>query len=289
MKQTKLLITGATGSVGTQLIKKLINSDISFRALVRTKDQGDLMRELPQAEVAVGDLSDTASLMEALKGIEKAFLFTDSEEYSEELQLNFVDAAHRAGVRHIVKVSQLAADSASTVHSLRFHALVEYRIVELGLDYTFLRCNMFMQGLIFFDHFIKYEGRFFGVIGDAAVSVVDIRDIAEIALRVLTEPGHENKTYNITGGEALSHYQMAEVLTRVLGKEISYINLSPEQMRGALTVAGFPEWQTVLLIENFVHYCRVEAADVYDTITVITGKPATSYEKFVIDYKMFFN
>jgi uncharacterized protein YbjT (DUF2867 family) len=289
MKNTNLLVTGATGSVGTQFIKKLVNSNISFRALLRTKEQGDLMRELPQAEIAVSDLSDTASLMKALQGIEKVFLMTDSSEYSEEQQLNFVNAAHVSGVKHIVKISQMSASTTSQIHSLRYHAAIENRIRELELEYTFLRCNMFMQGLIFFDHFIKYEDRFFGALGDAAVSVVDVRDIAEVAFRVLTEAGHENKIYNITGIEALSHYQMAEVLSRVLGKEVIYINLSPEEMRGALTVAGFPERQTVDIIEDFIHYCRAEAAQVYDTVAVITGQPATSYEKFVRDYKVFFN
>lgn len=288
MKRTNLLITGATGSVGTQLINKLVNMNISFRALVRNNDQGDLMAHLPQIEIAVGDLSDSDSLVQALQGIEKAFLLTNSSEQAEELQLNFVNAAYKAGVKHIVKLSQLAANENSPVRFLRYHAVVENRIKELGMNYTFLRPNLFMQGLIAFGHSIKYEGKFYGSLGNAAVSAVDIRDIAGVAAKVLTENGHENKIYNITGEESLTHFQMAEILSRILKTEISYVDLNSEQMHGALTVAGFPEWQIGGLIEDYAHYARGEASEISNTVSNITGKPAIGFEQFVHDHLKFF-
>jgi len=288
MKQTNLLITGATGSVGTQLVKNLVNTNVSFRALVRNNDQGDLMGSWPQAEIAVGDLSDSDSLARAFQGIEKAFLLTNSSEYAEELQLNFVNAAHKAGVKHIVKLSQLAAAETSPVRFLRYHASVENRIKDLGMDYTFLRPNLFMQGLIAFGHSIKYEGKFYGSLGNAAVSAVDIRDIAGVAAKVLTETGHENKIYNITGKESLTHFQMAEILSRILEAEISYVDLNSEQMQGALTVAGFPQWQIGGLIEDYAHYARGEAAEIFNTVHDITGKQAIGFEQFVHDHLKFF-
>ncbi|PZU04797.1 MAG: NAD(P)-dependent oxidoreductase [Chryseobacterium sp.] len=288
MKRTNLLITGATGSVGTQLVNKLVNMNVSFRALVRNNDQGDLMAHLPQTEIAVGDLSDSDSLVQALQGIEKAFLLTNSSEQAEELQLNFVNAAYKAGVKHIVKLSQLAANENSPVRFLRYHAVVENRIKELGMNYTFLRPNLFMQGLIAFGHSIKYEGKFYGSLGNAAVSAVDIRDIAGVAAKVLTENGHENKIYNITGEESLTHFQMAEILSRILKTEISYIDLNSEQMHGALTVAGFPEWQIGGLIEDYAHYARGEASEISNTVHHITGKPAIGFEQFVHDHLKFF-
>ncbi|MDJ1486301.1 SDR family oxidoreductase [Cytophagaceae bacterium YF14B1] len=288
MKHTNLLITGATGSVGTQLVKKLVSRNVSFRALVRSKEQGDLMAGLSQAEMAVGNLSDNESLFKALQGIEKAFLLTNSSEHAEQLQLNFVNQAYKAGVKHIVKLSQLAADQDSPVRFLRYHAVVENRIKELGMDYTFLRANLFMQGFAAFSHYIKYEGKFYGSLGSAAVSAVDIRDIAEIAAKALTEPSHEKKTYTITGQEALTHFQMAEIFSRVLGTKITYVDMSPEQMQGALTVAGFPEWQIGGLIEDYAHYARGEASQVFTTVNDITGHAPIRFEQFVSDYKKFF-
>lgn len=288
MKQTNLLITGTTGSVGTQLVKKLLNMNVSFRAFVRNKDQGDLIAGLPQAEIAIGDLSDTNSLDQALQGIEKAFLLTNSSEHAEELQLNFINAAHKAGVKHIVKLSQIAADEASPVRFLRYHAVVENRIKELGINYTFLRANLFMQGLIAFGHSIKYESQFFGSLGNASVSAVDIRDIAEVATKVLTEPGHENKIYDITGPESITHFQMAEIFSRILETKITYVDLNTEQIHEALTATGFPKWQIEGLIEDYAHYARGEASEVFDTVHHITGKSAITFEQFVHDYKEFF-
>ncbi|WP_207420262.1 SDR family oxidoreductase [Desertivirga brevis] len=289
MEQTNLLITGATGSVGTQLVKKLVNLKASFKVLVRNKEQGDLMAHLPQAQIIVGDLADNESLEKELQGIDNAFLLTNSSENAEQLQLNFVNAAHKVGVKQIVKLSQLAADEASPVRFLRYHAVVENRIKELGMNYTFLRPNLFMQGFTAFSHYIRKERKFYGSLGNASVSAVDIRDIAEVAAKALTEPDHENKIYNITGPEALTHFQMAEIFSRVLGTEITYVDISPEQMQGALTAAGFPEWQVGGLIEDYAHYARGEASEVFDTVPEITGHPAASFEQFVNDYKNFFN
>jgi uncharacterized protein YbjT (DUF2867 family) len=288
MKMKKIFITGATGSVGTQLVKKLAVLDIPFKALVRTSDSGDLLRNLSNAEIVVGDMAEENSLIDSLQGIDSTFLLTNSSEEAERLQLNFVNAAYKAGVKHIVKLSQFAADVHSPVRFLRYHATVENRIKELGFTYTFLRPNLYMQGLYAFRDHIKTDGRFYASIGNAAISAVDIRDIAAVAAIALTEEGHENKIYNITGPEALTHYQMAEVFSRILGKQISFIDVMPEKMEGALHAARFPEWQVGGLLEDYAHYARGEAATVYSTVNDVTNIPATSFEQFVDDYKMLF-
>lgn len=285
MTQTTILLTGATGSVGSQLAKKLNALNVPFRALVRSKDKQELLNNLPHAEMVTGDLADEASVARALQGIEKAFLLTNSSAESEQLQLNFVNAAHRAGVKHIVKLSQLAAEVQSPVRFLRYHAIVENRIKELGLQYTFLRPNLYMQGFLAFAAHIKQDGKFYASVGNASVSAVDVRDIAAVAAHALTETGHENKTYNITGDEPLTHYQMAAIFSTVLDKPVSFIDVTPEQMEGAVRAAGFPEWQVGGLIEDYAHYARGEAAAVYPTVKDLTGGPAISFEQFVRDYK----
>ncbi|MBN9295395.1 MAG: SDR family oxidoreductase [Filimonas sp.] len=289
MTQAKILLTGATGTVGTQLVKKLVASDTQFKALVRNNDNGDLLKTLPQAEVVIGDLSDPSSIANIFEGIEKAFLLTNSSEQAEQLQLNFVEAAQQAGVKHIVKLSQFAAEENSPVRFLRYHARVEKRIKETGVAYTFLRPNLYMQGLLAFKDYIKAEGKFYASAGTAPISAVDVRDIASVAAKALTEPGHENKTYNITGEEALTHYEMAAILSRVLGREIAFIDVAPEQMGSALRAAGFPEWQVGGLIEDYAHYARGEAAEVYDTVCGVTAESARSFEQFVEDYSVLFN
>ena len=132
-------------------------------------------------DIVRGDLSDPLSIRNALDGIQKAFLLTNSSAQAEKLQSDFVDIAAGMGVKHIVKLSQLHARPDSPVRFLRYHAAVENRIEDSPMTYTFLRPNLFMQGLLGFRELIAHQGRFFAAVGDAGISLVDIRDIAAVA------------------------------------------------------------------------------------------------------------
>lgn len=285
MKKKKIFLTGATGNVGAELVKKLTNAGVPFKALVRDNRYTGYLRQLPEAEIVRGDLTDRKLLIGALRGVERAFLLTNSSEEAAGLQLNFVAAALEAGVPHIVKLSQLAADEHSPVRFLRYHAQVENRIRETPMNYTFLRPNLFMQGLLAFKDLIKAEGKFYAPIGEAAVSIVDVRDIASVAALALTSDGHANKTYNITGRAALTHDQMAAGLSEALGRTVEFVNVRPRQMEEALKAAGFPQWQTGGLIEDYAHYARGEAAAVFPVVKELTGSGAISFEQFAGDYR----
>lgn len=279
-----ILITGATGSIGTELTKQLDAKGVPFRALVRTADSSNTLFSLQNAEVIEGDFNNAVSITRALKGIDKAFLLTNSSEQAETLQSNFVDIAKREGVKHIVKLSQLAADLHSPVRFLRYHAAVEQKIIQSGMAYTFLRPNLFMQGLLGFRETIAKQGKFFAAAGDAKISAVDTRDIAAVAVEALTDTGHENKVYDLTGPAALSHGQMAEELSKGLGRNIRFVNVSPEEMHGALISAGFPLWQAEGVIEDYAHYSRGEASAISSCIEDVTGKAPRDFKSFVNDY-----
>lgn len=138
-KTPTLLITGATGNIGHELTKKLSAQEIPFRALVRSSKGADTVRALRGSEIAVGNFNDSRSIADALDGVDRAFLLTNSSDQAEAQQAGFVDVASRVGVKHIVKLSQWAADPDSPVRFLRYHAAVERRIQESGMAYTFLR------------------------------------------------------------------------------------------------------------------------------------------------------
>lgn len=159
---------------------------------------------------------------------------TNSSEYAEAHQSRFVDAASRAGVKHIVKLSQWAAYADSPVRFLRYHAAVERKIEESGMAFTFLRPNLFMQGLLAFRETIVGQGQFFAAASYAKISAVDVRDIAAVAAAALTQDGHDGKTYDLTGPEALTHGEMAEKLSKAVGREIQYVDVPEEAMMGAL-------------------------------------------------------
>lgn len=279
-----ILITGATGSNGTEIIKLLSSRSVRLRAMVRKPEAAKEIARLPGVELLVADFDDPASLERALSGVERAFLLTNSTEKAEVQQSSFVDAAKTAGIEHIVKLSQFAADEKSPVRFLRYHAAVERRIRESGMAYTFLRPNLFMQGLLNFSKPIREENQFYAAAGNAKVSVVDVRDIAASAVAALTGPGHENRIHTLTGPEALSHAEMAGKLSKAIGRPIAYVEVLPDAMRASLLAFGMPPWQADGLLEDYAHYRRGEAAVVESGVKSATGEEPRSFDGFARDY-----
>ena len=132
------------------------------------------------------------------------------------------------------------------------------------------------------------KGASYAPIGEARVSIVDVRDIAEIAAAALTESGHERKTYDVTGPEALTHAEMASKFSEASGKQVNFVDIPESAMREALLGFGLPEWQAEGLIEDYAHYRRGEAANVSTAVQQVTGHPARSFEGFARDYKELF-
>ena len=279
-----ILVTGATGSNGSELTKLLASRSVPVRAMARSRDGAKAIAALAGVEVVIGDFDDPASVERALRGVEKAFLLTNSSERAEAWQRAFVDTARRTGLKHIVKLSQFAADEASPVRFLRYHAAVERAIVESGIAYTFLRPNLFMQGLLAFRGAIASQGKFFAAAGDAKVSVVDVRDNAAAAAAALTGLGHEGRTYDLTGPEALTHAQMAATLSGALGRPVAFADVPPEAMRDALLDAGMPLWQADGLVEDYARYRRGEASAVAPGVRDATGEPPRAFSAFARDY-----
>lgn len=248
----------------------------------------DAVRALRGSEIAVGNFNDSRSIADALDGVDRAFLLTNSSDQAEAQQAGFVDVASRVGVKHIVKLSQWAADPDSPVRFLRYHAAVEWRIQESGMAYTFLRPNLFMQGLLAFREPILAQGKFFAAAGEAKISAVDVRDIAAVAVAALTGEGHAGKTYDLTGPEALTHAEMAEKLSNALGRRIEFIDVPPEAMMESLLTIGLPRWQAEGLIEDYAHYRRGEASTIASGVQDATGTPPRSFDSFARDYALRF-
>jgi uncharacterized protein YbjT (DUF2867 family) len=233
-----ILITGASGNVGSELVKILIPQGAPFRAMVRSAEAARKIEAQAGVEIVLGDFNDPETIARALAGIDRAFLLTPSSEQAEAQQSAFVELAGRAGRLHIVKLSQLAAAPDSPVRFLRYHAAVERTIRASGLPYTFLRPNLFKQGFLGFRHSIVAEGKFFAPAGNARISVIDVRDIAAVAAVALTERDHEGRIYDLTGPEALTHAEMANHLSDALGRRVAFEDASPDTLRGALIGVG---------------------------------------------------
>ena len=280
-----ILVTGSTGANGAELCAALSKAGVAARAMVRSPEAEGAQRlaALPHVELIAGDFDDPASLAKALDGVDRAFLLTPSTERAEEQQMRFVDAARAAGVRRIVKLSQFAADLTSPVRFLRYHAAVEAAIRASGMAWTFLRPNLFMQGLLGFAPAIRAGGGIAAPIGDARISVVDIRDIAAVAAAALTGDGYAGATYSLTGPESLTHPNMAARLTNALGRTVPFKEVTPDEMRDQLVQTGMNRWQADGLIEDYAHYARGEAEEVTNGVRAATGKPPRDFDSFAQD------
>src|SRR5919107_5328415 len=283
-----ILVSGATGNNGTEILKRLATGDVQARAMVRNLDRASGIA-LPHVEVVEGDFDRPETLLAALAGVERAFLLTNSSERAQAQQIAFIDAARQSGVAHIVKLSQFGAEAHSPVRFLRYHAAVEAALQASGIAYTLLRPNLFMQGLLNFRSTIATQSAFYAAAGDAEVSAVDVRDIAEVAVAALTESGHEGKLYELTGPQALTHAEMAERLSRSLGRRVAFVDIPPEAMRDALLGVGLPVWQADGLLEDYAHYRRGEAAAVTSSVRDAIGKAPRSFDEFARDYAAMFS
>jgi uncharacterized protein YbjT (DUF2867 family) len=283
-----ILVSGATGTVGSEVIKQLSShKDVNIKVAARSVEK---IKNLEAAKVkAVSiDYKKPESLKEALKNVDKLFLLTPDVPNAHELASNLVNEAKRAGVRYIVKQSIMGADEGAEVGTMRLHREAEKIIEESEIAYTFLRPNEFMQNFInFHSPSIKSNGAFYLPMANAKVSVVDVRDIAAVAVKALTENGdnkYNNKTYLITGPEALSYHQMAELFSNATGKKISYVNISDEEARAAMKEMDMDHWLINTISELYNYFKKEYASQVSSAVEEVTGRKPISFSRFTRDY-----
>jgi uncharacterized protein YbjT (DUF2867 family) len=278
-----ILVTGATGTTGGATLRALVRVGVPVRAFVRDAARIEVGAGV---DVAIGDFTDQASLDRAFVGVEKAYLVAAAGPGQVELESAFVDAARRAGIAHLVRLSVIGADQPGA-DALRFGAIhreVERIVRESGLEWTFLRPNDFMQNLLGQAQSIASQGVFYSPLSPSArISSVDATDIGDVAARVLTEPGHGGKAYTLTGPEALNQDDVAARLSAVLGREISRVTTTPDEARAGMLGMGYPEWTVDGLVELWALYEAGAVAHVSPDVEQVLGRPARSIDEFVRD------
>lgn len=278
-----ILVTGATGTVGTELVRQLSAAGAPVRALVRDPEKARA-RLGDGVELAPGDMEKPETLDAALQEVQRAFLLPPVDPGSIAMEENFLAAAKRAGLAHLVKLSSFGADPGSSMTFGRWHGQGEKLVEASGIPFTHLRPNSFMQNVLGFAGPIAAQGMLFTPAGDAGISHVDVRDIAAVAVKVLTEDGHAGKVYEITGPEALSYYDVAAKISAAIGKTVTYMPVSPEQATGALLGMGAPEWQARAVVELFLLYRSGEGGHVTDVVETVGKKTPITFDQFARDY-----
>jgi uncharacterized protein YbjT (DUF2867 family) len=215
-----------------------------------------------------------------LRGVDKAMLISSSDPAMVEVQSNFIDAAVKAGVAHVVKLSGIMPDLDSPFRFARMHAEIERRLEASGLAFTHLRAGEFMHAYFRQVPSIVGKGALFLPMEDARIASIDVGDIAEVAVTVLSNPGHEGKTYPITGPEALSMADVAEKLSTATGKSIRYVNVAPEDAKKAQLAAGMPPYMVDALAELFAERRKGKESEVSPVTRTVFGLQPASFEEF---------
>jgi uncharacterized protein YbjT (DUF2867 family) len=235
-----ILVTGATGQNGSAAIREFIRRDKPVRALVRSAAKAGSLGAPASVEVVEGDMRRPETLDAALDGVERVLMISTADGQLADTQRSFIDAAKAAGVRHIVKFSGRGAALDTPFRFNRMHAEIEQYLEESGLAWTCLRPSQFMQTYFREAPTIATEGVFYLPLENARLAPVDVEDIAKAAFALLHGDGHEGKAYEMTGPEALTMDEVAERLSRALGKTVRYVNVAPKEKRRALLAAGIP-------------------------------------------------
>jgi uncharacterized protein YbjT (DUF2867 family) len=240
------------------------------------------------AETATGDLAAEGSLVTAMGGVEKVFLLSSPHQDAVGWHRNAIDAARRTDVQLVVRSSILGADRDSPAEFISAHTASDRYLEDSGLPHVIVRPNLFLQNIPESTiPAIDAAGHFYADAGEARISMVDTRDVAAVAAVALTQPGHEGAHYDVTGPEALSYTDVAARLTRVMGRQITYVDAPDEAVREALLGAGLNEWFASALIGLYQDYRRSGtdgyASRVTDTVTRLTGRAPHTLDELLAE------
>jgi len=273
-----ILVVGATGHVGREVVRKLKAGGHEIRVMTRDANRAAELGVTPD-EVVVADLRDPASLPAAVAGVEKVYYATPDPEDNVVMLENFLTAAKEAGVRHVVRLSARSADVNSKDDLARRHGLAERALEQSGLAWTHIRPSWFMQ--MMFEY--APGGRMELPGGEGRIGWIDTRDIADMAVAALTEPGHEGKCYIISGPEALSYGDLARHMSEATGREFVYVDLAPEDYRKQALARGDEPWYVDLILQLYANIRADRYAGLSDEFEKVMGRPATTFAQFARD------
>lgn len=278
---------GASGAVGGHVAGELLSRGVPFKALARDRANATKLTQLGM-DVVVGDYDDPDGLVAAFTGIGRLFLVSPLLPGLDEKEGNAIDAAVRAGVHHVVKLSTAGVGQTAVGNRLPrqypLHRHSEQHVEASGMAFTHLRPGPFMQNTLNFAPSVVAEGVFRGAWGDGRMGYVDVRDVGAVAARVLSEEGHEGRAYELTGPESLSPSDIARSLSAVTGRDVRYVDVPAEGLRQAMLARGMAEWFAGAVIEVMEHTRSGAAAHVTNTMAEIKGQPVRSYGEFAREY-----
>ena len=273
-----ILVTGATGTVGSDVLRGL--AGVQVRAAVRDKAKAAALAA-PGVELVSFDYSKPASFRPACRGVDAIFMVPPFTPDGVAQSLEFLAAARESGVKHVVKLSVIHSLSGITVG--KWHAAIDEALKKSGMAWTILLPGGFMQ------NFVKGsaprpDGNMYLPVGNAKSAFIDTRDIAAIAVKALTEPGHEGKEYTLTGPADISYPEAAAIMSEASGRQIRFVDVPPEAARQAMVTAQMPEWMIDVILELNAWAKASQGGEITTTVKDVLGRSAHTFREFARDY-----
>ena len=277
-----ILVTGATGKTGRHLTGELVRHGERVRAFVRNPATAAAVLG-SEVEIVTGDLDRTDTLEAVMSGVDLLYLLVPPSPRLAEVEAGAVEVARRGGVRRIVKHSAIDARPAARSSIARMHASGEQLLAASGLDHTILRGSMFMQNFLLFAESIAVAGEIRAPMRNGRCAFIDCVDLAAVAAAVLTEDGHNGRTYVVTGPEALSAADAAARLSAALDRPVRYVDCPPEETRATLRGQSSPVWMVADMLASIETLAAGEVDAVTDVVQRVAGRPPRTFAMFARD------
>ncbi|OMD37130.1 SDR family oxidoreductase [Paenibacillus odorifer] len=279
-----IVVMGATGTIGSVLLERLVDLGVPVRALSREPEKlRDQIGEKGRSttEVARVDASDPESLRRVFTGASQLFLAMSNSPRQIELETSIIQIATESGIKHIVKISSPAFEQSAPVAVAGWHQEIENTLRVSGITHTVLRPYAFMQNLMRFAPTITTQNVFFGSMGVSPCNFIDCRDIADVAAEVLTNDKVSGHIYTLTGSEIFSYPQIASRLSALLNRPISYINMDPQVLlRNLIEHGNLPPWLANHVVE-IQTMSRMVPESPNDTVKRLLGRDPRTLDAFL--------
>ncbi len=282
-----ILITGATGKTGSATAKSLGEKGETFRALIRNEEKKEVLESLG-GEVVIGSIENTEVVNQSMQGVKTVLVLLPNSESQLALEKQLVDSAKQAGVERIVKMSSIEATPDATSPIPKLHLESEEYIKQSGLAWTMIKPNFYMQNLLASAGTIKEQGKIFLPMGDGKTGMIDTTDVGKVLAKVLSEDGHESMNHEITGPEILSFYEVAEIFSQVLGKQVDYVDVPMDAYKETLGQFLTNQWHLDAVIDLFKGIAEGGIEDKTDTFNELMGETPKSLSQFLAENSFIF-
>ena len=276
----KVTITGATGNIGQLVVPALLEGGAEVTALVRDPQKAEGLQS-QEVTVIEGEFTDTEAVQMAVEGADAILMIAPPNPDSAKQMSGLINAAKKAGNPYVVRISALKAAADAPTDNGKLHHESDTELMESGLPYTIVRPHFFMQNIWMSIPTIQEQGQMYWGMGNGKLGMVDVRDIADVAVEILLDGSHQGEILNPTGPESITFTQVAEAISKFLDKEISYVPVTYEQVKHRIIEMGWGDWGGQMMHDYAKAYAEGWGDFTTDDVEKVTGNKSRSIEQFV--------